>query len=428
MNQMTFETMESNVRSYCRHFPAVFDKAKDDQLYTVDGRPYIDFFAGAGALNYGHNNEYIKNEIMAYIESDRIMHGLDMYTQAKLDFIEYFSESVLKKKGMEYKLQFCGPTGTNAVEAALKLARKYTGRTGVFSFMGGYHGMSLGSLAVTSNRDSRQGAGRALDGVTFIPYPNEHNHFFDSAAYIEYILEDTHSGIEKPAAIILETVQAEGGIYVAETSWLKKIRVICDRYDILLICDDVQVGCGRTGPFFSYERAEIIPDLVVLSKSISGYGLPMSLLLMKPHLDIWNPGEHNGTFRGNQLAFIAAKAALEYREQVSLEEQVYAKETMLKQVWNEEILEHYPNIDIRGIGLIWGLDFSKFEPDIAAKVQKACYERGLIVERVGRHDSVVKVMPPLNISNHNLQKGIDILKESIASVLTLKEEKVVQKI
>ncbi|WP_340032991.1 aminotransferase class III-fold pyridoxal phosphate-dependent enzyme [Paenibacillus sp. FSL K6-1122] len=179
---------------------------------------------------------------------------------------------------MEYKLQFCGPTGTNAVEAALKLARKYTGRTGVFSFMGGYHGMSLGSLAVTSNRDSRQGAGRALDGVTFIPFPNEHNHYFDSAAYIEYILEDTHSGIEKPAAIILETVQAEGGIYVAESSWLKKIRAICDRYDILLICDDVQVGNGRTGPFFSYERAQILPDLVVLSKSISGYGLPMSLL------------------------------------------------------------------------------------------------------------------------------------------------------
>lgn len=329
---------------------------------------------------------------------------------------------------MEYKLQFCGPTGTNAVEAALKLARKYTGRTGVFSFMGGYHGMSLGSLAVTSNRDSRQGAGRALDGVTFIPYPNEHNHYFDSAAYIEYILEDTHSGIEKPAAIILETVQAEGGIYVAESSWLKKIRDICDRYDILLICDDVQVGCGRTGPFFSYERAEIQPDLVVLSKSISGYGLPMSLLLMKPHLDIWNPGEHNGTFRGNQLAFIAAKAALEYREQVSLEEQVYAKETKLRQVWNEEILKQHPNIDIRGIGLIWGLDFSKFEPDIAAEVQKACYERGLIVERVGRHDSVVKIMPPLNISNHNLRKGIDILKESITSVLTLQEVKVVQKI
>ncbi|WP_260871222.1 diaminobutyrate--2-oxoglutarate transaminase [Paenibacillus xylanexedens] len=420
--------MESNVRSYCRHFPDVFDKAKDDQLFTVDGYPYIDFFAGAGALNYGHNNEYIKNEILAYIESDRIMHGLDMYTQAKQDFIEYFSESVLKKKGLEYKFQFCGPTGTNAVEAALKLARKYTGRTGVFSFMGGYHGMSLGSLAVTSNRDSRQGAGRALDGVTFIPYPNEHNNHFDSAAYIEYILQDTHSGIEKPAAIIMETVQAEGGVYVAETSWLKKIREICDQYDILLICDDVQVGCGRTGPFFSFERAEIVPDLVVLSKSISGYGLPMSLLLMKPHLDIWNPGEHNGTFRGNQLAFIAAKAALEYREQVSLEEQVYAKETMLKQVWNDVILKQHPDIDIRGTGLIWGLDFSKFDTNIAAEVQKACYERGLIVERVGRHDSVVKVMPPLNISNHNLRKGCDILRDSIASVLISQEERVVQKI
>ncbi|AOK92718.1 MULTISPECIES: diaminobutyrate--2-oxoglutarate transaminase [Paenibacillus] len=411
----TFEVLESNVRSYCRSFPVVFNKAKNDVLYTEAGKGYIDFFAGAGALNYGHNNDFMKNRILDYLTSDRIMHGLDMYTTAKQEFMESFSERILQPKGLNYKLQFCGPTGTNAVEAALKLARKVKNRNGIFAFMGAFHGMSLGSLSITSNNSMRESAGVPLNNVTFIPYNSTFNGM-DTILYMEQLLTDTHSGVEKPAAIILETVQAEGGIHIAETEWLRDLRQLCDDHDILLIVDDIQVGCGRVGSFFSFERAGIVPDMVVLSKSISGYGLPMSLLLLKPELDIWSPGEHNGTFRGNQLAFVGAKAALEFRDTVELEAQVKEKEAFVQQFLREHIQSIDPLIEIRGMGLIWGIDVSHLGEVFAKEVASLCFSRGLIIERAGRNDTVIKIMPALTISLENLRKGCEIIKESMAQV------------
>lgn len=411
----TFEVLESNVRSYCRSFPVVFNKAKNDVLYTEAGKGYIDFFAGAGALNYGHNNDFMKNRLLDYLTSDRIMHGLDMYTTAKQEFMESFSERILQPKGLNYKLQFCGPTGTNAVEAALKLARKVKNRNGIFAFMGAFHGMSLGSLSITSNNSMRESAGVPLNNVTFIPYNSTFNGM-DTILYMEQLLTDTHSGVEKPAAIILETVQAEGGIHIADTEWLRDLRQLCDDHDILLIVDDIQVGCGRVGSFFSFERAGIVPDMVVLSKSISGYGLPMSLLLLKPELDIWSPGEHNGTFRGNQLAFVGAKAALEFRDTVGLEAQVKEKEAFVQQFLREHIQSIDPLIEIRGMGLIWGIDVSHLGEAFAKEVTTLCFSRGLIVERAGRNDTVIKIMPALTISLENLRKGCDIIKESMAQV------------
>ncbi|QDY82547.1 diaminobutyrate--2-oxoglutarate transaminase [Paenibacillus polymyxa] len=411
----TFETLESNVRSYCRSFPVVFNKAKNDVLYTEAGEGYIDFFAGAGALNYGHNNDFMKNRLLDYLTSDRIMHGLDMYTTAKQEFIESFSERILQPKGLNYKLQFCGPTGTNAVEAALKLARKVKKRNGVFAFMGAFHGMSLGSLSITSNTSMRESAGVPLNNVTFIPYNSTFNGM-DTILYMEQLLTDTHSGVEKPAAIILETVQAEGGINIADNEWLRDLRQLCDDHDILLIVDDIQVGCGRVGSFFSFERAGIVPDMVVLSKSISGYGLPMSLLLLKPELDIWSPGEHNGTFRGNQLAFVGAKAALEFRDTVELEAQVKEKEAFVQQFLREHIQSMDPLIKIRGLGLIWGIDVTHLGEAFAKEVATLCFRKGLIIERAGRNDTVLKIMPALTITLENLSKGCNIIKESMAQV------------
>ncbi|AHM66000.1 diaminobutyrate--2-oxoglutarate transaminase [Paenibacillus polymyxa] len=411
----TFETLESNVRSYCRSFPVVFNKAKNDVLYTEAGEGYIDFFAGAGALNYGHNNDFMKNRLLDYLTSDRIMHGLDMYTTAKQEFIESFSERILRPKGLNYKLQFCGPTGTNAVEAALKLARKVKKRNGVFAFMGAFHGMSLGSLSITSNNSMRESAGVPLNNVTFIPYNSTFNGM-DTILYMEQLLTDTHSGVEKPAAIILETIQAEGGINIADNEWLRDLRQLCDDHDILLIVDDIQVGCGRVGSFFSFERAGIVPDMVVLSKSISGYGLPMSLLLLKPELDIWSPGEHNGTFRGNQLAFVGAKAALEFRDTVGLEAQVKEKEAFVQQFLREHIQTMDPLIEIRGLGLIWGIDVTHLGEAFAKEVATLCFSKGLIIERAGRNDTVLKIMPALTISMENLSKGCNIIKESMAQV------------
>lgn len=408
-----FEKCESNVRSYCRSFPVVFHRAKGSIIYSDSGQEYIDFLAGAGALNYGHNNDQIKQEIMLYLDADTIIHGLDLHTSAKERFLAKFSETILTPKHLDYRVQFCGPTGTNAVEAALKLARKIKKRTGIFSFMGAYHGMTSGSLAVTGNTAIRSGIWGTSNNVTFMPYPYGFMSSFDTIAYIDSVLNDVNSGIEKPAAIIFETVQAEGGIIVASIEWMQRLRELCDRHDILLICDDIQVGCGRTGSFFSFERANIVPDLVVLSKSISGYGFPMSLLLIKSDLDIWEPAEHTGTFRGNQLAFVGARSALEYWKNNNLEKEVKLKETFLRTFLTEEITSFNEKISIRGIGMIWGIDLANFGgASFAKKIASLCFELGLIVERVGRNDTVIKILPPLNIEMATLQKGGSIIKQA----------------
>ncbi|AUB41616.1 diaminobutyrate-2-oxoglutarate transaminase [Nostoc flagelliforme CCNUN1] len=413
------EKNESNVRSYCRNFPDIFQRAKGSIIYSESGREYIDFLAGAGALNYGHNNDFIKQRVMSYLDADGVAHGLDMYTSAKESFIAKFSELVLKPKKLDYKIQFCGPTGTNAVEAALKLARKVTKRSGIFSFMGAYHGMTLGSLSVTGNTEVKAGAIGTSNNVTFMPYPYGFMEKFDTIEFIDSVLNDSNSGIEKPAAIIFETVQAEGGIVVAPIDWMQRLRNLCNQHNILLICDDIQVGCGRTGPFFSFERADIFPDMVILSKSISGYGFPMSLLLIQPELDIWEPGEHTGTFRGNQLAFVGGTAALEYRESTNVEQDVKIKDFFLKNFLNKEIASISENIKVRGLGMIWGIDVANFGgSSLAKQITSRCFELGLIVERVGRDDTVIKILPPLTIEIPILQKGCSIIKQAFDEIVS----------
>ena len=413
-----FEKYESNVRSYCRSFPTVFNKAKNSIIYS-ESQEYIDFLAGAGALNYGHNNDYIKQKVIEYLNADAIAHGLDFHTSAKEQFITKFHDLILKPKNLDYRLQFCGPTGTNAVEAALKLARKVKQRTGIFSFMGAFHGMTSGSLSITGNKEIRAGISGIANDVNFMPYPHGNMSEIDTLGYLESVLNDSHSGIAKPAAIIFETIQAEGGIIVAPIEWMQKLRALCDRHNILLICDDIQVGCGRTGSFFSFERAGIVPDLVILSKSISGYGFPMSLLLIKPELDIWKPGEHTGTFRGNQLAFVGATAALEYRENIDLNKEVRVREFFLNTFLNEKIQPIDERIEIRGMGMIWGIDLGKFNnSNLVKEIGSRCFDRGLIIERVGRGDNILKILPPLNIEMSILRQGCSIIQEVIADCLT----------
>lgn len=414
MSKEVLERLESGVRSYSRAFPVEFTRAKMSRLYAADGTRYLDFFNGAGALNYGHNNDYIKEKILAYLEQDGITHALDMFTGAKADFFAYFDEHILQPRGMEARIMSCGPTGTNAVEAALKLARKVTGRTGVFALTGSFHGMTLGSLAVTSGVDHREGAHVPMFFTTFVPHPNAVS--FDTIDYYEWLLTDNYSGVEKPAAFIIETTQAEGGIHVAPTEWLQRLRALCDRHGILLIVDDIQVGCGRTGSFFSFERAGIVPDMTVLSKSISGYGLPMSLLLIRPDLDIFDPAEHNGTFRGNQLAFVGAKAALEYRESRDLDAHTQELGALIAKFIREELLPMDERLTQRGIGLIHGVDFEQIG-DVSGSVAKECFRRGLIIERSGRADCVLKIMPALTIEKDELLEGLEIIRESMKTVL-----------
>ena len=409
-----FEKYESEVRSYCRIFNQQLDTAKGSIIKDVNGKEYIDFFCGAGALNYGHNNPYIKEKVINYLEKDGIMHALDMYTTAKADFIEYFEEEILKPRNLDYKIQFPGPTGTNAVEAALKLARKNKKRNNIWCLMGCFHGMTLGTLALTTEREAREGAGIALENVQHIPAPYMFEEL-DTIKYMQTLISDDHSGVEKPAALILETVQAEGGIWVFSPEYLKAVRKFCDDNDILMIVDDIQVGCGRTGTFFSFERAGIVPDMVTLSKSIGGYGMPFALTLFKPELDIWAPGEHNGTFRGNQLAIVAAKAGLEYFNNNNVESETKRKGQIVEKFLNEEIKPLGKDFEIRGIGLIWGIE--THNEALAKEISKKCFEAGLIVERAGRENSVVKVMPPLVIEDETLNKGLEILKEITEKVV-----------
>jgi diaminobutyrate-2-oxoglutarate transaminase len=411
-----FEGLESEVRSYCRSFPKVFAKASNYKIWDENGNEYIDFFAGAGSLNYGHNNPRIKEKLIDYMQSDGIIHGLDMATEAKGQFLQRFEEVVLKPRGLDYKVMFPGPTGTNAVESALKIARKAAGRDTVMSFTNAFHGMTTGSLAITGNKFKRNGAGVPLQNSVFMPFDQFLGEGVDTADYIERFLEDNGSGVGVPAAIILETVQGEGGINAASYEWLRKIEKICRRWNIVLIVDDIQVGCGRTGSFFSFEKAGIKPDIVCLSKSISGYGLPMALTLIKPELDLWEPGEHNGTFRGNNLGFLAAAEALDYWESEEFSKNINRKSAKIR-VFLNEITKKYPGLQgkVRGRGMIQGIAFP--EGELAEKICAAAFERGLIMETSGPDGEVMKLLPPLTIDDAGLEQGFDIIEQSLKSCI-----------
>lgn len=414
MNTSVFDTMESNVRGYCRDWPTVFTTAKGAWLRDEDGRDYLDFFAGAGALNYGHNNPVLKQALIDYIAGDGITHGLDMSTAAKRELLEVFRDTVLAPRGLDYKVQFPGPTGANAVEAALKLARKVTGRETVLSFTNGFHGMTLGALAVTGNAAKRAGAGVPLAHATPMPYDGYFDNTTTDFQWMERVLDDSSSGFDRPAAVIVETVQGEGGVNVARLEWLSHLADLCRARGILLIIDDVQMGCGRTGPFFSFEAAGITPDIVTLSKSIGGYGLPMALVLFKPEHDQWKPGEHNGTFRGNNPAFVTATAALrEYWSGTGLAEATAANGAHVASVLHS-VCDRFDGISTRGRGMVQGIVFD--DPSLAAKVCRTSFERGLLVETAGSLDEVVKLLPPLTIGRDELDAGLDLLTGSIETV------------
>ncbi len=416
MNLDTYEMYESNVRSYCRKFPTVFNTAKNAFLIDEQGKKYIDFLSGAGSLNYGHNNDAIKDRVIEYLQRDGIIHGLDMFSTAKGEFIEYLEEKILKPRGLEYKILFPGPTGTNSVEVALKLARKIKKRTNIFALMGGFHGMTLGSLSLCTERAARDAAGVPLGNVTHIPAPGMFENF-DTIHYMETLLTNDHSGVDKPAALIVEAVQGEGGVNVIPSEWLKAARDFCDRHDILLILDEIQMGCARTGRFFSFERAGIVPDIVVLAKSIGGgIGMPFALTLLKPELDVFSPGEHNGTFRGFQLAMVAGKAGLEFALENNIEDETERKGAMVEAFLKETVPTLSRKLDYRGIGLIWGINFDKYPSGTAKLASRACFERGLIIELAGTDDCVLKIMPPLTIEDETLMQGLEIVKEGIASL------------
>ncbi|MDQ1920055.1 diaminobutyrate--2-oxoglutarate transaminase [Massilia pseudoviolaceinigra] len=423
----TFEVHESKVRSYCRDFPVKIRHAKGSKIHSVDQQVYVDFFAGAGALNYGHNCEPLKEKLKAYLDNDGITHSLDFYTEAKEDFIQTFQEEILQRRGMKYKVQFTGPTGTNAVEAALKLARKVTKRSNVIAFSNAFHGMSLGSLAATSNPKKRQGAGVALGGVTFMPYEGYLGEHVDSIDLIARMLQPG-SGVEAPAAFLIETIQGEGGLRCVSARWLQRLQALAHEHGALLIVDDIQSGCGRSGRFFSFEGMGVTPDIVCLSKSLSGYGLPFSMNLINPDHDVWEPGEHNGTFRGNNLAFVTAKAAIDTfwsapAFERELQQKIVYLHSRLKAL-AERSSEYIPEARFLGRGFMCGIDVGSGE--VASNISQAAFRAGLIVETCGVHGQVVKLLPALTIEYEVLVQGLDMLAaafEQVIGIARYSEEK-----
>ncbi|UZW57965.1 diaminobutyrate--2-oxoglutarate transaminase (plasmid) [Sphingobium sp. JS3065] len=409
-----YERRESAVRSYARVMPRQFNRAENVWMHDNQGGRYLDFLSGCSTLNYGHNHPVLKQALLDYIAADGIAHGLDLHTDAKAEFLETLESLILKPRRLDYRAMFTGPTGTNAVEAAIKLARKVTGRELVIAFTNGFHGMTLGALACTGNAAKRGGAGVPLAHVAHEPYDGYHGPEVDTAELLERRLSDPSSGLDAPAAILVETVQGEGGLNAASPEWLRRINAIAKRHGALMIVDDIQAGCGRTGSFFSFEGMGFTPDIVTMAKSLSGMGLPFALTLFRPELDQWAPGEHNGTFRGNNHAFVTASAALRHFWSDRRFEQDIARRGALVARRLEAMAAQH-GLSTRGRGMMRGIDVGS--GDIAAAVTTACFERGLIIETSGAHDEIVKILAPLVIDDAQLSAGIDILETCIAEAL-----------
>lgn len=417
-----FEQRESNIRAYCRVYPVVFDKASNARQIDEEGKEYIDFFAGAGVLNFGHNNERMTSAVVDYIQSGGVTHALDMQTTAKREFMEKFEDTILKPRGMTHKMQFVGPTGTNAVEAAMKLARRVTSRQEIVAFTRGFHGMTLGSLAATANRYFRGAAGVPLNHVSHYPFGCEKTcQGCESGCgmsvldHLRSLYLDTSSGVTPPAAFLLETIQAEGGVNVASEDWLLALAKLAREVGSLLIIDDIQVGMGRTGSFFSFDGIDIDPDIICMAKGLGGMGTPMAMNLIKPEVDeYWAPGEHTGTFRGQSLSFVAGKEALTYFDNDDLMQQVRQKaETMYQALAPLE--ERFEQIQVRGKGMIIGLDVTTGER--AKAIVDECFKAGLLIASCGTGGRVVKLIPPLTIPEDDLQAGLEVLVNTTQKVM-----------
>ncbi|OPK11089.1 diaminobutyrate--2-oxoglutarate transaminase [Pseudomonas sp. VI4.1] len=427
---------ESNVRSYPRKLPLAIAKAHGLWVTDVEGHVYLDCLAGAGTLALGHNHPAVMASLDSFLASGLPMHTLDLTTAVKDAFSETLL-SLLPNQGRDYCLQFCGPSGADAVEAALKLAKTYTGRSNIISFSGAYHGMTHGALALTGNTAPKNALPSLMPGVQFMPYPHEYRCPLGIGGeagvealthYFTQFIDDVESGVSLPAAVILEAVQGEGGVNCAPASWLRAIREVTRKHGILLILDEVQTGFGRTGKMFAFEHAGIEPDLIVMSKAVGG-GLPMAVLGIRREFDAWEPGNHAGTFRGNQMAMAAGLATLQVLQQQNLAAQAERQGQWLK----DRLLElqaHYPALgQVRGRGLMLGIEIVDerqpadrhghypMDPALAAAIQQQCFKQGLLLERGGRQGNVIRLLPPLIIDDEQCRQVIQRFDNAVAAAV-----------
>jgi diaminobutyrate-2-oxoglutarate transaminase len=420
MDMTPFEAHESEIRGYCRAYPTVFESASNARMVDEEGTSYIDFFAGAGVLNFGHNDERMKRAMIDFLEADGVAHSLDTYTTVKRDFVTAFAEVILAPRGMDHKMQFMGPTGSNAVEASLKLARIATGRPHVVAFSHGFHGMTLGSLALTSNQAFRKWAGVPMDHVVRLPNITAPGGGVAGIDAYRAALEDPSSGQTPPAAFMVEAIQAEGGVHVATEEWLRAVQKLAHDVGALFIIDDIQAGCGRTGSYFSFDGMGLDPDIITLAKGLGGYGTPIAMNLNKPEVDaLWSPGAHTGTFRGQGLSFVAGREALNYFRDDRLMDDVKRKGALMRERLSH-VAANFEGRDweVRGRGMMQAIDI--VDGALAKAVQTECFESGLLVGPCGAGGRVLKLIPPLTIPDEDLAEGLDILEKAIsASVVAI---------
>jgi len=400
-----FEEYESEIRAYCRAVPTVFCSSDNAIMIDENGKEYVDFFAGAGVLNFGHNNPKMKEAIIEFISNNGVAHSLDMFTDVKRDFIDTFVNTILKPRNMSYKLQFTGPTGTNAVEAALKLARRTTGRENVVAFNRGFHGMTLGALACTANQAFRGAAGVSLNNVIRDTFND-----MEALSNLRQKFEDKGSGLMPPAAFLVEPVQAEGGVRVGTKEWLQGVQKLAKDIGALFIIDDIQAGCGRTGSYFSFDDLDLDPDIIILAKGLGGFGTPIGMNLNRPEIDAnWNPGEHTGTFRGQGISFVAGKVGLEYFKDNTLNESVREKGKFIRSKLDALQVAH-PTLKV----MMLAIEFESAA--IAKEVTTGCFNNGLIIGACSTGE-IVKFIPPLTIEDATLEKGMDIFVRVTTEVL-----------
>jgi diaminobutyrate-2-oxoglutarate transaminase len=416
MDTSVFEQWESEIRGYCRAYPTVFVSASNARQVDEAGRSYIDFFAGAGALNFGHNDPNMKRAMIAFLERDGVAQSLDMYTDVKREFVQAFAQTILQPRGMDHKLQFMGPTGSNAVEAAVKLARRVTGRHHVVAFSNGFHGMTLGALALTANDYFRGAAGVPLDHVVRLPFETVPGGGLEQLDHFRAALADPSSGQLPPAAFVVEVVQAEGGVNVASAEWLQAVQQLAHDVGALFIVDDIQAGMGRTGSFFSFDGLGIEPDIVVLAKGIGGYGTPLAMNLVKPEHDAhWKPGEHTGTFRGQGLSFVAGKVAISYFADDTLMDAVKVKGERMRERLQTLADKHADRgWQVRGRGMMQALDV--VDGAFAKAVQQEAFETGLLFGPCGSGGRVCKLIPPLTIPDDDLDAGLELFEAAVTTV------------
>jgi diaminobutyrate-2-oxoglutarate transaminase len=421
---------ESNARTYARTFDRMIARGSLSRVWDIEGRGYIDLLACAGALPLGHNHPEVTEKVRSFLSSGHILQGLDIATPAKLNFIEQLFQTLPAAFSEDARIQFCGPTGSDAVEAALKLFRIATGRQSVIAFHGAYHGMTSGSLALMGNLGPKAALQGWAGQAHFFPYPSDSRCPFGvggtagedlTLRYLDHVLGDPESGISKPALLILEAIQGEGGCIPASPRWLRKLREITSRHDIPLVIDEVQTGFARTGAMFAYEAAGIVPDAVVLSKALGG-GFPLAALVYRKRYDKWLPGAHAGTFRGNQIGLVAGAATMQILRDQDMPARAATMGAYLKGKL-QELAASVPCIgDVRGRGLMLGAEVvsvagggakNALDGELAQAIKRECFLQGVIVETGGRHGAVMRFLPALTITRQEIDEAMQRVRAAI---------------